>query len=155
MNNVFELAEGVGHRGGLSVEIGTGPRVPGAQTGCLYIHDDAFSFIDPLLTKHAANYRPGARYGVTEVAADAWRAVAGDLRALAERLATGVSPGDADISWIHTVDLDDDIEIDGATFRRRFDDPSQREGLRIFLASVADWIEGRLTRQTVLTVYGA
>lgn len=152
--NVFELEEGVGFKGGLTVEIGEGPEVDGAQTHCLYIHDDAFSFVDPILARRAANYGPGARYGVTEIAADAWRAVVEDLRRLATRLATGVSPGETDISWVHTVHLDDDVEIDSATFRRRFDDPGQCEALRTFLVSVADWIDGRLTRHAVLTVYG-
>jgi hypothetical protein len=154
MTNVFELEEGVGFRGGLSVEIGEGPEVGGAQARCLYIHDDAFSFIDPILAKRAANYGSGARYGVTEIVDEAWRGVVEDLRSLATRLASGISPLEADVAWVHTVDLDDDVEIDNAAFRRRFDDPVQREALRAFLMSVADWIEGRLTHQTVLTVYG-
>jgi hypothetical protein len=148
MTNVFELEEGIGFRGGLTVEIGEGPEVQGAQTCCLYIHDD------PILAKRAANYGPGNRYGVTEIAAVTWRAVVEDLRVLAARLAAGVSPGEADIAWVHTVDLVNGVEIDSATFRRRFDDPDQRETLRAFLVSVADWIDRSLTRQAVLTVYG-
>jgi len=154
MTNVFELEEGIGFRGGPTVEIGEGPEVQGAQTCCLYIHDDAFAFIDPILAKRAANYGPGNRYGVAEIAAVTWRAVVEDLRVLAARLAAGVSPGEADIAWVHTVDLVNGVEIDSATFRRRFDDPDQREALRVFLVSVADWIDESLTRQRVLTVYG-
>lgn len=152
--SLFELKEGIGHKGGLVIEIGEGPQVAGAQTPCLYVRDEAFSFIEPSLSRHAANYAPGARYGVTEIAAEAWKAVVKDLRALAARLTAWASLSDMDIAWVHTVDLDNDVEIDSATFRQRFDDPGQRDALRVFLVSVADWIEESLTRQTVLTVYG-
>ena len=152
--SLFELEEGVGHKGGLVLEIGEGPEVEGARTRCLYVHDEAFSFIEPSLVRHAGNYAPGARYGVTEIIAEAWKAVVEDLRALAVRLTEESVPLDADIAWVHTVDLDDDVEIDSATFRRRFEDAGQRDALRAFLVSVADWIEESLARQTVLTVYG-
>lgn len=154
MTELFELTEGFGFKGGLTVEIGEGAAVPGAATRCLHIRDEAFSFVEPLLKRHAANYGPYARWGVTEIVADTWKAVVEDLRALAARLAEGLSPSDDDIAWVHEVDLDNDVEIDSATFREGFENPGRREALRVFLASVADWIEESLTRHAVLTVYG-
>ena len=154
MTNLFELEEGIGLKGGLTVQIGEGPEVRGAMTRNLTIRDEAFSFIEPALRRHATNYGPSARYGVTEIVADAWKAVVEDLRKLATRLAAGASPSDADFDWVHTVDLDDGIEINSASFRRRFDHPDERTALGAFLVSVADWVDESLTRQTVLTIYG-
>ena len=88
------------------------------------------------------------------VAATAWRPSVDDLRALAARFADGHPPSPSDFNWVHTIDLDRDVEIDSATFRQRFDDPARLEALSALLASVANWIEDSLRRHDVLTVYG-
>jgi hypothetical protein len=151
---LFEIQTGVGLRSGLVIQISEGQEANVHGAASLYISDDAYSFIEPILARRAPSYGPGARWGVTEIKAVSWHLAIVDLRVLAGRVLAGQALEDQDLDWIHLVDLDEGLEIDAASFRKRFDDPVQAAALGEFLVSVAQWIEQALERNDVLTVYG-
>lgn len=151
---LFQLDEGFGMRGGLIVQIGTGTKEANGATSSIYVRDDAFSFIEPILKRRVANYHPYARWGVTEIQADAWLPVVADLKSLAARLAAGEALSSADIAWVHTVDEDNGIETDADMFRQQVGNGESLAALRAFLERVAEWVEDSLQQEAVLTIYG-
>lgn len=154
LTKLFEVDIGVGSKGGMTVQIGEGPTTSLLGGRRLSVSDDAYSFIEPVLARSIADYHPDTRWGVRQAEAESWRTAAVDFRALAARLAEGGSLAADDIAWVHTVDLDTNVEIDAETFRQEIDTREGHEALGAFLLTVADWIEDALKRETVLTIYG-
>ena len=152
--DMFEVSYGFGMQGGLTIEIGEGPFDRTYKMRRISMRDDAFSLIEPVLRRHASKYSDNSRWGVTEVSAAEWRSTVNDLRVLAERLRVGEAPSISDISWVHTVDLDDDVEIGVEAAHRLFCEPEHIKSAAIFLVEVADWVEDSLQRHDALTVYG-
>jgi hypothetical protein len=153
-NSWLEIEEGAGLRGGLTIQIAQGHQSTQGQAPSIYLTDEAFSFVEPSLFRHAAQYGNMSRWGVTEVSRSEWQLIVDELKHLSAQFSNGQKPLPADFIWVHTADLDSDVETDSVAFSHRFDDPPTLRKLSEFLVGVADWVERTAQSEKVLTVFG-
>lgn len=150
----FAIRPGHEAVGGMSIEIGRGPRALHGRTPSIEISDTAYSFVEPVLARIAPTYHPDTRFGIGEFDATVWRSAASAFRLLAERLRGGGALAASDVAWVPTVDLDTGAETTAQDFIGEIDTPEHRPALQTFLVAIATWIEDSLEHEAVLTVYG-
>jgi hypothetical protein len=149
----FDLVEGSGWRGGMTVQISEGLDTETGQSRSIYLTDEAYCFIEPAIERYVRKY--SGRWAVTEVPSEAWRATARALRKLAASINQGQPLSSADYIWVHTVDLETGSEIDAERFGRELNaDPIRLAKLRDLLMSVAGWIEDSLQNCQWMTISG-
>ena len=151
----IEVSEGIGLRGGETIQIGAGWQQFDGCVPSIYLADEAWCFVEPIVARVAANYGPDSRWGVTEIASPEWRLVVAALRAFAAQLGEGQLLSSDDFVWIYTVDLDKGVEIKLGAFARSYnEDRAKLAAVRDMLIKVADWVDRSLQAHLALTVYG-
>ena len=120
----------------------------------IYLTDEAFSLVEPILARIAPRYHPDTRWGLAEIGAEVWREAAHEFKNVAARLNSGSALKKSDVAWVHTVDLDSGVETSADTFLQQMESAEAKKTIATFLLSLADWIHGRIQHEAVLTIYG-
>ncbi|MBS0297376.1 MAG: hypothetical protein JSR45_13790 [Proteobacteria bacterium] len=138
----------------MTIQIGAGPASRGAMVSSVYLSDDAYSLVEPILVRVAPRYHPDTRWGIGEFSADVWREVVEKLKLMAQRLEAGGELTASDIAWVHTVDLDTGVETDAGMFLDQLNASEARKAVAPFLLRLAEWIHDQVRREGALTIYG-
>jgi hypothetical protein len=118
---------------------------PVAADQSVFFSEDAFFFIEPVISQAWPAYRNYGHWGVSKIPAEAWRAIVEELKTLRQHLETARAPFTFDLSESMAGDV-------GREFLLKFDE--QRFRLVAMINAMTAWLELHLASTPVITIAG-